>query len=240
MRFQTEKNGLPCHYSKLSFDYPSPNPDSRAFTLVEIMIAMLIMAAAIVPVVALMTDNAKQTNVGEAYSAMMHQSTRILDTLLERVRYSDIIAAAILEGTLPNAASTNEAIINNIFNIMDLKAVPPRPYFVTPSDFEFNTIVNGRTAQYADPGRKNEPVVYTLKIKQVDRELSYLRNKNVTGAGDIPNINALTAADIGKVFVTGKLMKINLTVEWGKPRTGVTRPYQNTYTLTTFKAKLED
>jgi prepilin-type N-terminal cleavage/methylation domain-containing protein len=240
MRFYAEKTGLTSHYSKLSCDYLSINPNSKAFTLVEIMIAMLIMAAAIVPVVALMTDNAKQTNVGEAYSSMMHQSTRILDTLLERVRYSDIVAAAILEGTLPNAASTNEAIINNIFNIIDLKAVPPRPYFDTPIDFEFNTIVNGRTAQYADPGRKNEPIVYTLKIQQVDRELSYLKNKNVTGAGDIPNINALSLTDIGKVFVTGKLMRINLTVEWGTPKPGVTRPYQNIYTLTTFKAKLED
>ncbi len=237
MRFYAKKNGLTSHYSKSSADYLSNNPDSKAFTLVEIMIAMLIMAAAIVPVVALMTDNAKQTNVGEAYSAMMHQSTRILDTLLERVRYSDIIAAAILEGTLSDASSTKEAIINNIFNIIDIKENKNRTYFVSPSDFEFNTIVNGRTAQYADPRRKNEPIVYTLKIQQVDRDFSYIKNKDSV---NLPNINSLTAADIGKVFVTGKLMRINLNVEWGTPKPGVTRPYQNVYTLTTFKARLED
>lgn len=238
MQFYAKKHGLTSHHSKLSFDYPLNNPNSKAFTLVEIMIAMLIMAAAIVPVVALMTSNAKQTNVGEAYSAMMHQSTRILDTLLERVRYSDIISAAILEGTLPNAASTNEAIINNIFNIIDIKEGKNRPYFDTPVDFEFNSIVNGKTAQYADPGRKNEPIVYTLRIKQEDREFTYLKNKDA--AGGIPNIYALAPANIGKVFVTGKLMKINLTVEWGVPRPGVAKTYQNIYTLTTFKARLED
>lgn len=210
----------------------------RAFTLVEIMIAMLIMAAAIVPTVALMTRNTVETNVGEAYAAMINQSTKILDTLLERAKYDDIIAAARLEGTLPNAADTTEAAINNLLNILDRSLNPPAPYF--QGDLDFNTIVNGKTAQYADPARKQEPIVYSLKIKQIDREMSYLRNKNVGGAGDLPNLGALQPADVGKVYITGKLMKINLTVEWGTPRPGTTTAYQNKYTLVTFKAKLED
>ena len=69
------------NHISLFFNYIS---NRSAFTLVEIMVAMLIMVAAIVPVTALMTTNAKDTNVSEAFVAMMHQATRILDTLLER------------------------------------------------------------------------------------------------------------------------------------------------------------
>ncbi|HOD39489.1 MAG: hypothetical protein BWY32_01602 [bacterium ADurb.Bin243] len=226
----------------------------RAFTLVEIMVAMLIMVAAIVPVTALMTNNAKETNVSEAYSAMMHQSTRILDTLLERVRYADIISAARLQGGLASDTATTEATLVNLLDIKDSTntAAPGTAVFDQELRFDGPGLAAGKTWQYAEPSRQFEPIIYELKIRQIDKTFRYLLNvgiKNpVNAIGEIPDFDtpndaAATPPDqkkVGSVPLSGKLMKITLLVGWGTPRPGIARTYQNNYSLVTFKAKLED
>ncbi len=221
-----------------------------AFTLVEIMVAMLIMVAAIIPVTALMTNNAKETNISEAYGSMMHQSTRILDTLLERVKYSDIIAAARLNG-LANDLATTEVVIVNLLDIKDSTNANV-PVFDQELLHNGPGIAAGKTWQYAEPSRQFEPIIYELRIKQIDKTFRYLLNvgidSTVTGIGQIPSFD--TPNDpagtppankkVGSVFLSGKLMKITLLINWGTPRTGVTRPYQHSYSLVTFKANLED
>jgi len=238
------------NHISLFFNYIS---NRSAFTLVEIMVAMLIMVAAIVPVTALMTTNAKDTNVSEAFVAMMHQATRILDTLLERVNYSDIIAAARLNG-LANDLATTETILVNMLDIKDSTntAAPNTAVFDQELRFNGAGIATGKTWQYAEPSRQFEPIVYELRIRQIDKTFRYLLNvgiKNpVNAIGDIPSFD--TPNDpvgtppanrkIGTVFLSGKLMKITLMVGWGTPRPGNNRTYQNNYSLVTFKSKLED
>lgn len=223
----------------------------RAFTLVEIMVAMLIMVAAIIPVTALMTSNAKETNISEAYGAMMHQSTRILDTLLERVQYSDIIAAARLNG-LANDMATTETVIVNLLDIKDSTNANV-PVFDKELLHNGPGIAAGKTWQYAESSRQFEPIIYELRIRQMDKTFRYLLNVGidptpVTAIGQIPSFDtpndpagALPAnKKVGSVFLSGKLMKITLLINWGTPRTGVTRPYQHSYSLVTFKANLQD
>jgi hypothetical protein len=235
------------NYISLFFNYYSSR---RAFTLVEIMVAMLIMVAAIIPVTALMTNNAKETNISEAYGAMMHQSTRILDTLLERVQYSDIIAAAKLNGLAGDLATTETVIIN----LLDIKDSTNANVPVFDQELLHNGpgIAAGKTWQYAEPSRQFEPIIYELRIRQMDKTFRYLLNvgidSTVTAIGQIPSFD--TPNDpagtlpvnkkVGSVFLSGKLMKITLLINWGTPRTGVTRPYQHSYSLVTFKANLED
>lgn len=197
------------------------------------MIAMLIMVAAVIPVVALMTTNMKETNVGEVYNAMMHQSTRILDTLLESVKYSDIVAAAYGSAT---STATTEVNIQNLLDIMDTRANPAVPVFqndLNPSSTAaFNGISYGKSWQYADPVRRLEPIRYTLRVKQMDKEYRYFFNS--ANAGYVPSPDSPAPADVGKLLVSGKLMKITLFVEWGP------QGDEKRYSLVTFKAKLED
>jgi len=241
------KNRKSGNYTMFIYNYKNIR---RAFTLVEIMVAMLIMVAAIVPVTALMTNNAKETNVSEAYSAMMHQSTRILDTLLERVKYKDIIDAAMLNG-LANKMATNEIIINNL---LDIKDSTNGNIAVFDQELRHNGpgIAAGKTWQYAEPSRQFEPIIYQLRITQIDKTFRYLLNVGikspVTALAQIPSFD--TPDDqpnippdqrkVGRVFLNGKLMKITLHVGWGTPRPGINRTYQNNYSLITFKANLED
>lgn len=235
------------NYISLFFNYHGAR---RAFTLVEIMVAMLIMIAAIIPVTALMTNNAKETNISEAYGAMMHQATRILDTLLERVKYSDIIAAAKLNG-LANDLATTETVLVNLLDIKD-STNANAPVFDQELLHNGPGIAAGKTWQYAEPSRQFEPIIYELRIKQIDKTFRYLLNIGidtpVTAIGQIPSFDTpndpagtLPAnKKVGSVFLNGKLMKITLLINWGTPRTGVTRPYQHSYSLVTFKANLED
>ncbi len=219
-----------------------------AFTLVEIMVAMLIMVAAIIPVTALMTNNAKETNISEAYGAMMHQSTRILDTLLERVKYSDIIAAARLNG-LNNDLDIKSVEIVNLLDIKD-STNGDVPVFDKELLHNGPGIAAGKTWQYAEPSRQFEPIIYKLRIQQIDKTFRYLLNVGIdtpiTTIGQIPSFDTVDPdgtppADkkISSVFLDGKLMKITLFINWGTPRTGVTRQYQHDYSLVTFKANLE-
>lgn len=235
------------NYISLFLNYTNTR---SAFTLVEIMVAMLIMVAAIIPVTALMTNNAKETNISEAYGAMMHQSTRILDTLLERVKYSDIIVAAKLNG-LANDLATTEAVIVNLLDIKDSTNANV-PVFDQELLHNGPGIAAGKTWQYAEPSRQFEPIIYELRIRQIDKAFRYLLNVGIdppiTAIGQIPSFD--TPNDpagtlhankkVGSVFLNGKLMKITLLINWGTPRTGVTRPYQHSYSLVTFKANLED
>jgi len=218
-------------YSKLSVFYQIR--ENRAFTLVEVMIAMLIMVAAVVPVVALMTTNMKETNVGEVYNAMMHQSTRILDTLLERAKYSDIIAAAYGSAT---STATTEVNVQNLLDIMDTTVTPAVPIFqddLNPSTMAaFNAGSFGKSWQYADPNRRLEPIRYTLKIRQMDKTFRYFINSTVATYAPDPMNPAVP--DTGKLLISGKLMKITLLVEWGPAGN------EKRYSLVTFKAKLED
>jgi len=216
--------------------------NERAFTLIEIMVAMLVLIAAVVPVAALMTKNAKDTNVSEATLSMMHQSTRILDTLLERTLYKDIIAAAKLNG-LKSDTDTSEVItIPNLLDIKDSTTTDKLPVFDKELNFNGPGNTTGKTWQYAEVSRQFEPIVYTLKIKQLDKHFKYLKNKKVvTQLGDIPSYEKPGLADVGYVETQAKLMKITLLVEWGVPRsTEGNKTFQNSYSIVTFKAKLED
>lgn len=231
-------------YYKLSFTclYPIYNhyKNNYAFSLVEIMIAIFIMASALIPVAALMTNTTKETNINESFVAMMHQSTRILNTLLERVKYSDIIAAAMQNG-LPNANAVNEVTIVNLLDIKD-STNGNQPVF--NNELNFGGAVAGKTWQYAEPSRQFEPIIFTLKIKQMNKTFRYLKNVGLTNAvtnlNDIPSFDTTDPQQIGSVDVSGKLMKLTLIANWGKPRPGNNKPFQYEYSLITFKAKLED
>lgn len=237
-------------HTGLFFDYSGSR---NAFTLVEIMVAMLIMVAAIIPVTALMTNNAKETNINEAFVGMMHQSTRILDTLLERVKYSDIIAAARQNGLASDIATT-ETLIVNLLDIKDSTntAAPTTAVFDQELRFNGPGIATGKTWQYAEPARQFEPIVYALRIRQMDKTFRYLLNVGiktpVNAMGDIPSFDTPNDPPntppanrkVGSVSLSGKLMKITLMVGWGSPRAGNTKPYQYEYSLVTFKAKLDD
>lgn len=195
------------------------------FTLVEIMLGMVILAMAIVPVATLMTNNVKETNIGEIYSDMMHQSTRILDTLVEYTRYQDIITAAY--GNSP--ASTASVQILDLTTIIDSgnTKTPNKPVFdgelKSTKDTPKDGINYGRSWKYADEMRQEEPIRYWLKVEQMSKTFRYYENK------------AEAAPDVVKsITVHGKLLKLTLVAEWGQVGK------EKSYSLTTFKANLDN
>ena len=205
------------------------------FTLVEIMLGMVILVMAIVPVATLMTSNIKETNVGEIYSDMMHQSTRILDTLVEYAKYQDIIKAAYDT----NTTSTAAVQILDLTKIIDSASTTPnKPIFEgelksttdTPSD----GVNYGRSWKYADEMRLSSPIRYSLIVEQMSKKFRYFENKVDANGVSTALPNPTNAADIKTITVQGKLMKLTLVVEWGPVGK------EKLYSLTTFKANLDN
>jgi hypothetical protein len=240
---------------------------SRGTTLVEVMLAMVILALAMIPLAGVMHWGVTDTDYTGQYMGAMQGAQRILNTLLDNAKFSDIRAS--LELTGPGANDKWQ-----IVNLADLKqkdsanpggTIAIFPVATTPNgpeEFVYEGDPRG-TWRYADPQRRVFKVYYKLDFQKIDKKhFHFLKMPVATGSGVVSTPPPLANYE---VYITDMsqlsnfrskgqgLYKITLWVTWdpseqlqregggvGLGRRDATGALvARSYALVTFKADLD-
>lgn len=216
------------------------------FSLIEVLIAVVVLASALVPIAMNSITTSTQTSHISAYVNVMHTSGTILSRLLKEVPFMEIVS----DFNLPSGE-----VEVTVADLRALKFGTPEVEIFAGLGLQAPTDSGTPlgTANYINYSYRDEAmavtdaasahkVYYSMKIKRLDRTFNMWKNNILNPSSPPTEANTVT--------VQGQLMKITLTAEWtentvyresaedgGRVRSAL-KPFQ--YSLVTMKSNLTE
>lgn len=221
------------------------------FSLLEVLIAVVIMALAVVPISVGMFKQSEVSNHNNLYVKAMHISGTILNRMLKEVPFTEIVKDFSLPTGETGVLNAMPEII--VTDLRSLKAGTPEAEIFT--DLKFNAPEDSGLAfgtansisfsprdDALDLVDANEAlkVFYQMRIQRLDREFGYYKNNIVN-----PDTGATGTEE--NLIIDGNLMRITLIAGWREltiSRDQDRKVYTNNkafyYSLVTMKANLTE
>ncbi len=216
------------------------------FSLIEVLIAVVVLATALVPIAMSSITQSNTTSHISAYVNVMHTSGTILNRLLKEVPYMEVVK----DFNLPSGE-----VEVTVADLRALKFGTPEVEIFAGLGLQAPEDSGGPlgTCNYINYSYRDEAmavtdaasahkVYYSMKVKRLNRTFNMWKN-NITNPSAPPT-------EANTQTVLGDLMKITLTAEWtesavyrdstadgGQIRQRL-KPYQ--YSLVTMKANLTE
>lgn len=212
------------------------------FTLLEVLVAVVIMAVAIVPIAITGVNEASITSHLSAYVNVMHTSGTVLNRLLKEVPFMEIVNDYnLITGEVETAVTDIRALrfgTPEVEIFADLKFQAPEDSGSPLGTCNFIYYSYRDEAMSVTDPTDAHKVFYSMKIKKLDRNFNMWRN----------NIQNPTAppTEANTVLVQGELMKITLQATWHETTVykedGSIRAQKKpfSYSLVTMKANLTE
>lgn len=212
------------------------------FSLIEVLIAVVIMAVAIVPIAVTGVQQNMNTGHVSAYVNVMHTSGTILNRLLKEVPFMEVVNDySLITGEVETTITDLRALkfgTPEVEVFQNLNLQPPEDSGMTIGTANFCYYSYRDEAMAVTNTDAAHKVFYSMKIKKLNRDFNIWKN----------NIASPTSPPTQKdsMLVEGNLMKITLTAMWqetssysenGKVTT-TQKPFA--YSLVTMKSNLSD
>lgn len=212
------------------------------FTLLEVLVAVVIMAVAIVPIAMTGVNQAAVTSHMSAYVNVMHTSGTILNRMLKEVPFMEIVKDYnLITGEVETTVTDIRALkfgTPEVEIFGDLNLQPPEDSGTAAGSANFIYYSYRDEAMAVTNPNEAHKVFYSMKIKKLDRTFNMWKNNIANPSSPPTEANTFT--------VQGDLMKITLVASWQETSVysedGTVRAAKKpfSYSLVTLKANLSE